>query len=246
MQGRRRGIAPFQEVLKPSVPRLRSAHSFAIRFLPIWIILFGASWGVSYGWMKYMKGCCSDTIDKQSFTYLEWIMSSVIFLWTILALAAKLYRMRLLVQIINSFMRLADSLFLSSSDAVVAANSGLVFDTIITTAEGPRKVTYNLDYHDALSETMLALICSVILLIYELMFSYQLESFVTDLVDDVMVKQANVKTSVMHQLFLNEKSQPHQGFSSEALLMKLKSIHQIFQLNGIHKSSKLSFPRLSC
>jgi hypothetical protein len=199
-----RGITPLKSETKIRVPKLPAAHNFAFRFVPLWIVLFGASWGASYGWMKYMEGCCSATIDKQSFTYLEWVISSVIFLWTTLALASKLYRMSMLTQIVNSYMRLADSIFINSNDAVVASNSILVFTIDNKTASELTPKQYIIDFPDALAETMMSLLCAVILLLYELVYNMR-DTTQADEISKVFIKdQFTDQGNLIYYLFTLE------------------------------------------
>jgi hypothetical protein len=205
MTSHARGITPLKSETKIRVPKLPAAHNFAFRFVPLWIVLFGASWGASYGWMKYMEGCCSATIDKQSFTYLEWVISSVIFLWTTLALASKLYRMSMLTQIVNSYMRLADSIFINSNDAVVVSNSILVFTLDNKAAGESAQKQYIIDFPDALAETMMSLLCAVILLLYELVYNMRDDPRYVDEISKEFIKnQFMEQGNLIYYLFTLE------------------------------------------
>jgi hypothetical protein len=139
--------------------KLPAVVNFEVRFFVLFVFLFGASWGVSYGWKHLMDGCCKDTVGKDSLAFMGWVMAIILFVWTFLELFAKIERVKKLSKLLVAFFNVVDVLFQGSNDYEYAKNATLP----VVVAGYPRY----LEYYTALGEVLLSILTSAGLLFLE-------------------------------------------------------------------------------
>ena len=198
-----------------TLPKLKNSHSFGIRFFPIWIILFGASWGASYGWQQYMQDCCSSSVGKNSYTFIAWVISFCIFLWTLISIYSKLSRVRALNSIVNYYTRIADEILLYSANAITAQSSVLKFFWKNNQTE------YILEHYKALAELLLALTSSLMLFIYESTSSNKLQGDEAMIIVNHITLSQTLDVYMLRDMFSDEIAKPTiaAGDTSFSILM---------------------------
>lgn len=211
-----------------TLPRLPVSRRFAVTFVPIWVVLFGATWGVSYGWKQYMEGCCSSSVGKHSYTFIAWIISFCIFLWTLISLYVKISRVRAVYRIVNFYMRIVDELVMSATSSSDAVTTGLSFYW-----KGSQK-PYFIEYHKAFVELLLALTASLMLFIYENTFVRRITSEEALLiVRQIFYLQSNIPIRTIEDMFQSEISLPTiaAGDGSFSVLMMTLVMYRISEMS---------------
>lgn len=140
--------------------RLKSPRKFELHFFFWFFVLFGASWGASFGWAERMDDCCKSTLDKRSYTFIPLVISICLFLWTFYDIISKYNRVAGFVKILVEFRGLVDTVFDNASNPTHASGSVMVF-----TVTGGSEIV--LEYADSMREVLLSLLSAVLLLLWE-------------------------------------------------------------------------------
>jgi len=152
-----------------------------------------------------MEDCCSNSVGKNSYTFIGWIISFCIFLWTLISIYSKLSRVRALNSIVNYYMRISDEILLYSADAVESQNSALKFYWKNNANE------QTLDFYKALAELLLALTSSLMLFIYESTSYRELKEEEAKIIVNQITLSQSLEIYMIKEMFSSEMHLPTIG-----------------------------------
>lgn len=98
-----------------------------VLFIPLFLVGFGVSWGVSYLWMLHMDNCCKSTIGDKSYASIAYMIIFFISIWTLKDMYNKAETTKAINRVVIIFSGLLNVICSASSDQSLTNGSYIMY-----------------------------------------------------------------------------------------------------------------------